>query len=174
MKRIFCLLALTLLVSLPMTAQETAAKSAERDSVYKLVFTISELTEGKRTNERQYSMLLRERRNGKIDTGNRVPVVTAVNKDQTPSFVYMDVGLKIEGTYQENKGNVDLDLDFEMSSLVQPEIQTDSTRMNPVVRSIRQRLSGMVAPGKTTVLSTLDDTASKKTFQIEVVATKLR
>lgn len=173
MKRIVYLLCLTLAIALPLDAQE-APKVSERDSAYKFVFTISELADGKRTNERQYSMILRERRTGKLDTGNRVPIVTTVKSDLPPSFVYMDVGLKIEGSYQEHKGNVDLDLEFEMSSMVQPEVQTESTRLNPVIRSIRQRLSGMVAPGKATVLSTLDDTASKKTFQIEVLATKLR
>lgn len=154
-------------------AQET--KQPERyDSAYKFTVTISELEGGKKTNERQYSMILRERQRGRIDTGNRVPVVTSVKSDQPPSYVYMDVGLNIEGSYLENKGNIDMELNLEMSSLVQPEVQTESMRANPVVRQVRERLSPMITPGKATVVSTLDDTASKKTFQIEVLATKLR
>src|SRR3954466_12033781 len=77
------------------------------DSAYKFTITISELDGGKRTNERVYSMILRERQTGKIDTGNRVPIVTSVKTDQPPSYVYMDVGLDLTGNYTENNGNVD-------------------------------------------------------------------
>jgi hypothetical protein len=157
-------------------------KKIETRPAYKFVITISELDGGKRSNSRQYTVISRELEQAQLKTGNRLPIATGSfggGVNPNPSMVntqyqYIDTGVLMDLRFTERESTLDLDLNIEVSGVVQPDVQTESTRTNPVFRSAVQRTKPVITPGKPTVVTVLDDVSTKKQLEIEVLATKVR
>src|SRR5439155_14476940 len=89
---------LVLMLVLPLAAQDANKSTQEQpkkdtlsDTAYKLVFVIYELEDGKRVNQRDYTMITRTLSNsGLLKIGTRVPVTITEKQSQ-----YTDVGLEI-------------------------------------------------------------------------------
>jgi len=183
-------LALTLGLGMGVSrAQESnSAKPAERSkplSAYHLDFSLNELENGKKINTRQYAMEVIAERSGpqdglvkdfvghgqEIKIGTRVPIEFDQGKLQ-----YLDVGTNIRCRLLEDETGLSVDTHAEVSSLV-PRSETDishSAMQDPIVRQISINATTVITPGKLTSLGTVDDPDSKRQFQLEVTATKLR
>src|SRR5438876_5368802 len=104
------------------SAQDTQ-NSYKPSGVYNIKFVVSELENGKVTNQRTYTAVVREERHGVLKTGNRVPVATGSSRDNAAniSFQYLDVGFNADFNISEREGKIDLDLSGDLSSIAPPD-----------------------------------------------------
>lgn len=170
-----------LLLPLAALAQESSkpeAKTATPVSVYRLDYVIHELDNGKRINERKYTLSIEATRGpakdwGHVRVGRRVPVAVAGTAGApSPQYTYMDVGVNLDCSLREDEGGLLLETTVEMSSVVTGgELAVPGA---PVTRQARTNSVAVLTPGKPTLIGTLDDVDSTHSYQIEVTATKLR
>jgi hypothetical protein len=173
MKKFLRLLLILGLASV-VAAQETP-KHIQK--IYKVVFVLYEVEDGKKINERTYTVPVTSvdgsPRESSITVGTRVPIVTGTTGDNTV-FQYLDVGLKIDCNVSEQDNKFIVHGEVELSSLVLPD-QGGDQRLSrqPVVRRIKQSFTTLVPPGRPTLVTTADDINSKKRMEVEVTATRL-
>ena len=159
---------------LPTAAQEPS-QPYKASGVYNIKFVVSELENGKTTNQRVYTAVVREERKGSLKTGNRVPVATGSKSSEVPmQWQYLDVGFNADFLVSEREGHIDLDFSGDLSAMVPPDPSSPTPGGNPVLRQVRQAINTSIADGKPTVIASLDDVSSKKTVQLEVTVTKVR
>jgi len=134
---------------------------------YRLEFNVREVENGKRSNSRNYMMMAEDRDWAKIRVGNRVPYQTAEKQYQ-----YTNVGFSIDCRPREQEGGVALEIIVDFST-VAPQSEA-APSFNPVFRSNRTEVQAVVALGKPTVVTSLDDVESNRHYEIEVTATKVK
>ena len=137
-----------------------------KDDVYRLSFAVHETGESRTTSTKNYSMLLRNFSKGVIRIGNKVPVQTAPGNNYT----YVDIGLNLDCRLQETDRRIGLHAEVEMSNISQDG--ESKLTGQPIIRQIKSTGDAILAPGKPTVVATLDDPATKRHYEIEVTATK--
>lgn len=174
MKKFLRLLLILGLVSL-VAAQDTPKNHVQK--IYKVVFVLYEVEDGKKINERSYTIPVTtvdgNTRDSSMTVGARVPIATGTTGDNTV-FQYLDVGLKIECNVAEQDNKFIVHGDVELSSIALPDQGTNQRLPGqPVVRRIRQTFTTLVPPGKPTVVTTSDDINSKKRTEVEITATRL-
>jgi hypothetical protein len=140
----------------------------KRESACHLEFSIIELEDGKKINVRHYSMNLtggappRE-----IKIGSRIPVESEQGK-----FQYLDIGTSIQARVYGKEDAPILDVSSEISS-VGPTDQ--GVRLGqPVVRQLVISGSTLLIYDKLIAIGAADDPNSKRQYQLEVTATKIR
>ena len=162
-------------------AQETAEKSSVPRRLaaptYKMVFSIVELQEGKKINQRDYSILVEadDHSGNKLKIGSKVPIETA-NSQGNSQYTYADVGFQLECSLAETVSNkLGLRVDLEVSNIAAPERNADprTAGSQPVFRVVTQRVRAVVTAGKPQIITSMDDVNSTKRLQVEVVATKI-
>jgi hypothetical protein len=197
MKRSFvCAIGAVLVMIAFTVAQEKNASSAapqgpssQQDvrpparETYRLEYTITEMEDGKKLNARSYSVVCEDRggtTRGVLKVGSRVPIVTGgTAHGDSPTalqaqFQYLDIGMNIIARLDVTaSGDVTLDTDMDMSSVANGEspARVDG---NPVIRQLHVSSFNAITVGKPVVISTADDVASIRQFQIQVVAKKLK
>jgi hypothetical protein len=158
-------------------AQETPKKDATEPThtqkFYKLSYLIYEVEDGKKINERSYTIPVTtdngRTRDSWMKVGTRVPVTMKENEVQ-----YLDVGLNISCNVNEQADRFIVFTDLDISSFALPEQGTDPhNSAMPVLRNIKQHFNTIVTPGKPAVVTTMDDINSKKRMQVEVTATRI-
>jgi len=135
---------------------------------YNLDFSISELEDGKKINSRQYSLKLNTNDSNEIKIGTRVPMEVKQGE-----FQYLDVGTNIWAQLREQRGQTELVVRAEVSNFAIPE-QGDKRDPHPALRQLKISGSTLLPLSKPMLMDSVDDPNSKRTFQIEVTATKLR
>jgi hypothetical protein len=182
--RRFITLMLMFLAAGALAAQQENTKppqeQAEKSSVvkrlaaptYKLVFSVFELQEGKRINQRDYSILVEadDHSGNKLKVGTKVPIETGNNQ-----FTYTDVGFELECSLAETVSNkLGLRVELGVSNFANPEQNTNPRIAGqPVFRAVTQRVRAVVTAGKPQVITSVDDVNSNKRMQVEVTATKV-
>jgi hypothetical protein len=163
----------------PKTAADQPAKKdvAEQeakppDSYYKLNLAIYELDDGKRINQREYSMI-RGTKGGPpatIRVSTRVPIYVEEKKLQ-----YIDAGLEIRCWLKEPLvGKLPVQCDINISNFVlEQQFADPKNSAGPMLRTANVGTETIVTPGKPTVIANIDDVNSKKRTQIEVTATRI-
>lgn len=158
-------------LGLLLSASAQEKKEEPTRSVYKLEFTVFELDNGKRINERSYMLHLSDadHRGASTRVGTRVPVQVGGDK----GVQYMDVGLKIDANFQSADDNsLNVIINFETSGFALPEQSTQSG--TPVLRNVSENVTAKVAYGKPTLVSSIDDVNSKRRLQLELTATRVK
>lgn len=151
-----------------------ASEAVEPGHAYRLDFTLNEIEDGKKINSRQFSMNLVAPDQSEIKIGTRVPVEIKNGEMQ-----YMDVGTNIWCRIKDRRdvtwlGNdVLLQVRSEVSNIVPPE-PGKIEPSTPPLRQLRIEASTIAVVGKPTLVGVVDDPNSKRQFQLEVTATKLR
>ena len=152
--------------------QEATAPPA--DNFYKLSFAIYELDDGKRVNQRDYSMIGRTG-SGQISARvwTRLPMYSEDKK-----VTYVNGGLEIRCSLKDAPPQkVQASCDFEISSFVLPEQAAEALRNAPggvpILRTTSTSTWAVLTPGKSAIIASIDDVNSKKRTQIEVTATRL-
>jgi hypothetical protein len=152
----------------PQVSTEKPKPEARAVSAYKLEYNIYETEGGKRVNTRSYTLVLTDNdRRGMIRTGSRVPLTMtyATGGDSRGSTVqYQDVGLTIEAKLDR----LVLTTNIEMSSIA-PEQSGQGT--NPIIRSSKADATATVMLRKPMLLASIDDSLSKRSYQVEVTVT---
>lgn len=157
--------------ALPALTQERA-KEERNANVYKLDFTVYELENGKRVNDRSYTLHATDadRRGASTRVGTRVPISSGDKGVQ-----YIDVGLRIETNIQSSDGSgINLYVSFESSGFAVPEQGQNPQAGTPVLRNVNENVTAHVALNKPTLISSVDDVNSKRRLQLEVSATKVK
>jgi len=163
------LLVISLCWSTPVSrAQEqTSAKTAvESANAYRLDFTINEMEDGKKINARQYSIDLNAGDANDLKIGTRVPVEAKQGEMQ-----YIDVGTRIWSRVKETANGITLEVRSEISNFASPDQVSHSM---PLLRQMQINASTVTIPGRPTVVGSVDDPNSRRQFQLEVTATKLK
>jgi hypothetical protein len=150
-----------------------SAEPAMTENFYKLAFTVYELEDGKRTNQRNYMMMGKPNWHASsLRIGTRVPVNTEDKKMQ-----YVDAGLDIRCDLKEQKGaKLQADCDIGISSIIPTDQVANSGTGGPsapVMRNTRTSSSSLLTLGKSAVITTVDDVNSTKRMQVELTATKV-
>ena len=160
-------LAAFLLAATSAAAQEAPAekppKAPRPVNLYRMEFVIHESEDGKLVNTRNYTQLVEEGDWSRVRAGARVPITT------DKGIQYMDVGVRIDYQLSERDAYVGLEVRMEISNFAQGQETKD-----PLLRTISSDIKTAVLPGKPTVVSSIDDTASKRRYQLEVTATKVK
>ncbi len=160
------LLAASFLPAAPAFAQDKPAEKAQKSAVYRIDFAVREKENGSTLNTRNYVMLLDDKGSGKVRAANRVPISMGDKGTQ-----YMDVGLNIDCDLRERDDDVSLRVWLEISDFAAPGQEKVSP---PLLRTIRSEVQTAVPVGKPTVVSVVDDTATKRRYELEVTATKVK
>src|SRR5216683_5051529 len=170
------LLALALVVAIGgktqlIQAQEPTPQQ-EEIVAYRLDFAINELEDGKKINTRHYSMNLSVGPGNvgpskQLKIGTRVPVEAEQGK-----FQYLDVGTNIEAQLREYKGSTSMEVRVDISNFATPDQASKGGQ--PLLRQMVISGSTLLVPGKPVVIGTVDDPNSKREFQLEVTATKIK
>ena len=147
---------------------EKPAKVEKPLSAYRLDFSVNELEDGKKINTRQYSMNLNSDGSNELKIGTRVPV-----ESKHGEFEYIDVGTSIWSKIEDRNGAVDVSVRAEISNFANPE-QTSGHDTLPLLRQLKISAGTLALLGKPTLIGSVDDPNSKRQFQLEVTATKLR
>ena len=147
--------------------KEAAATEQKPLAAYRIEFNVREIEDGKRLNSRNYMMMAEEGNWAKIRVGNRVPYQTAEKQYQ-----YTNVGFSIDCRPHEQEGGVALAIIVDFSS-VAPQAEA-APSFNPMFRSNRTEVQSIVALGKPTVVTSMDDVESNRRYEIEVTATKVK
>jgi hypothetical protein len=145
-------------------------------SDYRLDFKISEMEDGKKLNSRTYTLLIEPHETGKLRIGTRVPIQTGGQENK--QITYIDVGQNIDcqvRTESERVVGLNVDVDFTNFGMsIELRNAGGATSGNPVLQQFRVTTKTDLEIGKPTVINTFDDPSSKRTFQIEVTATRVR
>ena len=159
----------------PLFAQSAAPanKSDAHDDAaparpYRLNFALNELEEGRKINSRQYSMNLNAGDNDEIKVGTRVPVELKQGDAQ-----YLDVGTRIWCRLKESDNGLLLTVRSDISNFATLD-QLRPLNNAPLLRQFVINGSTVALPGKTTAIGSVDDPASKRTFQLEVTVLPLK
>jgi hypothetical protein len=155
------------------TKPGTSAPESSPRSAYKLDFKFFELEDGKRINERNFTLMACISEHGSLPSslriGTRVPVSSPGEKPN-----YLDVGVNIWTGLAPQAGKLAGTIRVEVTSLVPPEQGSEPRSSSaPVLRNSSFNVDTVLAPGKPQLLSSIDDVNSKKRVQVEVVATKI-
>jgi hypothetical protein len=139
----------------------------KRESATHLEFSINELEDGKKINVRHYSMNLTEGSSKDLKIGTRVPVEAEQGK-----FQYLDIGTSIHARIYGKDDAPVLDVQAEVSNLA---VSDQGTRLGqPIVRQMIISGNTILVYDKPIVVGAVDDPNSKRQYQLEVTATKMK
>lgn len=163
----------------PEARTEAVPKAEEAGRAYKLNYVISEFDAGKRTDSKEYSMVLEGSRVGRVRVGTRVPILRFANKpEEPPSVQYIDIGVNIDAnTRHVSDSAVWVRSNLNVSSVIAPTGEADKTKatsLQPVIRNFSSENEVTVPVGKPVVLFVLDEPNSRRSFQVQVTATRVR
>jgi type II secretory pathway component GspD/PulD (secretin) len=153
-----------------------AAEPSQSGNPYRLDFTLSEIESGKKINGRSYSMIaIGDGMKASLKLGKRVPVETGSAPDaKVTQFQYLDVGTSIDCRVHEVQGAVLLTIWADFSSIASEQALNPAVNGAPVIARINSDTTALAELGKPIVVAKMDDPTSKRTFELEVVATRLR
>ena len=172
------------IASVPWTAAQEAAKEGETQlkpsDSYKVVFSVSELDNGKKINSRSSTMLIRAEAVPKFTSmknlriGSRVPYSTSTGTGTVSNDIqYQDVGMNLDYRLMPmGNGDVVINTNWEYSTVAEGPEATHAT-IGPVFRQVRSQIESDVPLGKPTVLAEMDDVASTRHYVFEVKVTKI-
>jgi hypothetical protein len=140
-------------------------------SYYRLDFAVLVIEGGKTTNTRNYSLWTQA---GEGNDSRAASDIRAINEVPYTSnqIQYRSVGTQFFCTLKELEGKIRISMTAEISEVVPPEKDQDAKA--PVFHSISAKATTLLELEKPTIVSSIDDSISKRRFQIEVTATKLK
>jgi len=145
-------------------------------NVYRLDFALSEFLDGKKVNTRNYTVTVREDEMNKLRSGARYPVVTGTGeKTINTQYQYLDVGVSIDCRVVERGGYLELNAVVDSSVIEGADahgVPNPSTGLGPVIGQMKSDIRSLIRPGTPTMVSSMEDPASKRRFQLDVTATK--
>ena len=126
-------------------------------------------------------MLLDSTGKGVIRVGNRVPIVTRSFKTGQDSsnplvnmqFQYFDVGVAIDCRVRDMQGKVGLNAEIDVSTIIEHPKGAAEAPPNPTIASVRMTVSTTLNAGKLTLVASINDPMTMRTFDVEATITKV-
>lgn len=154
------------------------ARGGAGPATYKLEFTVHQFENGKKINDRSYSVIV-ERGRARDDAnkyslkaGSKVPVAVGSSSASTSQYTYMDIGMNFDCRLWGRDDDLTLQITVEVSSISTPPQQGSS--MQPTVRQAKADLVSPIAGTKPVTIASFDEVDAPRRMDIEVTATKLR
>jgi hypothetical protein len=143
-------------------------------NVYRLDFALSEFVDGKKVNTRSYTVTAREDEMNKLRAGARYPIATKTADKSITEFQYLDIGVSIDCRVVERGGYLELNAVVDSSVIEGADAHgVPSPRIDqPVIGQMKSDIRSLIRPGTPTMVSSMEDPASKRRFQLDVTATK--
>ncbi|MGA9529581.1 MAG: hypothetical protein WBS24_15810 [Terriglobales bacterium] len=157
-------------------AQNGNAAANKPLNVYRLDFVLSEFLDGKKVNTRSYTVTAREDEMNKLRSGARYPIATATADKNTTQFQYLDIGVSIDCRVVERGGYLELNAVVESSDIEGADthgVPNSTIDQSPVVGQMKSDIRSLIRPGTPTMVSSMEDPASKRRYQLDVTATKV-
>ena len=157
----------------PQPSARDMAATRKPITAYRLDFVLSEVVDGKKVNSRSYSVLAQtDGRMNKLRSGARYPVSTQ-NEQKNTQIQYLDIGVNIDSRLEEQNGEVSLYATIDSSNASWPTPDTAHTPPGqPIIIQMRSEVRAPLRPGTSTMISSMEDPASQRRFQVDVTATK--
>lgn len=137
-----------------------------RHQTYRLTYTLIDFDGTKRIGDQHYSMILVPGQRTTLKQGNKVPVVTATDKNsaiQPTQFTYIDIGMSFDATLDDASNNIRLRTKVEQSNA----IEASSNGQNPVLRQAIYEGSITLTPGKPLTIGSLDTAGTARRTEIQ-------
>lgn len=142
--------------------QEPAA--AKPAPVYKIDLVLRDTDGTTKPTLRRFTMLADEREFSRLRTGGRVPYTSGSGQ-----FNYADVGTNITFRALDRGEQVKIEYEVELSDVGRVDPETK----NPTISQHKTSGSSAIPFGKPTMISSWEDAATKRHYEIEVTATRV-
>jgi hypothetical protein len=151
---------------------------AQPPEVYKVELTMHDAADVSAKAGRKYTILIDTHGAGTFKLGSREPVATGSFQPGTggsqlavnTQFTYVDTGVNIECRLEQSDSNrLQLRTDLDISSVLPQKTPIP----NPVIGQLKLNVTALVAPGKRTIIASIDDPVSNRKFDVEALITKL-
>lgn len=134
----------------------------------RFVFTLTEFDHDKKVNSRSFEMLSRDRENSNLNTGSRVPIVSANSKDK--DIQYIDIGLVVNIEYSlRQDGRLDIAVVLNLSNIASPAGESQSFTP-PIIRQTHSAINAVIVPDTPTILNHIEDPNSGHAYELSVIA----
>ena len=157
-------------------AQKILSDVDRTRKTYRLTYTIRETDGGRQIGTQQFTLVVASGGKTTFKQGSKVPVVTGVINDGTPSansqVQYLDVGLNIDAALDAYSDGLKLKTKVEQSSVADEKSGVGA--QDPVVRQTTLEAMSTMIQGKPIVLGSLDISGSTRRQEIEVVSELVR
>jgi hypothetical protein len=167
-------------------ASTTEDLSVRPANVYRVDYVLHELENGKRTNTRNYTLMVSAapvsgvaERGGDwtgFHVGSRVPI--SMGHEQ---YQYFDLGVKINCRLKERESDLLVETSLEVNSVAAPESGSVSTTASPagapqtpVIRSLSLSSITQAVPGTAALVGSVDDVTANRRYEIEVIPAKVQ
>jgi hypothetical protein len=159
----------------PESAAQSAPAAVNKPlNAYRLDFALSEFIDGKKVNTRNYTVTAREDEMSKLRSGARYPV-TSGTMEKSTQYQYIDIGVSIDCRVVERGGYIELNAVVDSSDIEGADAhsaRTPTVGQDPVIHQMKSDIRSLIRPGTPTMVSSMEDPASKRRFQLDVTATK--
>lgn len=165
---VFAAVANAPLIAQTNSSETPSEKTAKRVSLYRVSFVFREVEDGKRINERNYSLLLEE--DGFMSSlriGDRVPI-----RFDDKNLQYADVGFNLDCRLVEKGNLLEIDTVIEFSNVASPGTVSNAPS-TPTLRQTKYHVHTLLQAGKPTLILGADQVEGKRRLEIEVVAIKV-
>jgi hypothetical protein len=158
-------------------------EAAPEGGFYRLDITMHEMEDGKTLNTRNYSISMKANKDtGAIRISHDVPITSGATPDPLAAApagpvkspfksTQKSVSVSLDCVLKEKDSNLELGLRGEISGVIPPD---QVKGYPPISRDIFLVSTAPLTPGKTTMISSVDDPGSNRQFKIEATATKLK
>lgn len=143
---------------------ETQAKEAKPVSIYRVDYAVHELEDGKRTNTRNYTLMVEADSRARLRVGNSIPLALG---EKGLQLQYKRVGLNIDCGLRERDGYLVVRTTLDTSSAA-------SSSSPPVIRDLDLEDDTKAVPGKPTLVGAIDDVTANRRYEVEVTVTKAK
>lgn len=156
-------------------AQHLIAELDRPKKVYKLIYTLTEMDNGKRIGVQHFDVVVLSGQKVLLKQGSKVPIVTGTidNQGKGPSsqFTYLDVGINIDAEVIQGGDRVTLRTKVERSSVA--EEASAFGAQDPVIRQAFVEGEVNLQDGKPLIIGSMDVVGSTRHIDIDVVAQTL-
>ena len=133
--------------------------------VYRIQLTLRDSEVGQQPTVRKFMMVIEEKEWAQVKNRLQDPILDGANQ-----FNYADVGTNITCRTFERGDQVKIDYEIEVSNVSKVDPET----RNPALHQYKTSGSSLVALDESTLISTWDDPASKRRYEIEVAPSRAR
>ena len=149
------------------SAEENLVAKSGPPHLYRVDLNLLESSDGKKVGIHSYSMVVTDRDSGSIRMGSNLPFSAAAG-----SVTRHDVGTFINCNVNEQEGVILLRTSFEVSELT--SAAASDPKLGPVTHKLSFATTSVTTSGKPATVGAAEDQVSKRRYQLDVTATRLK
>ena len=157
----------------PFPSNHSDESTSGPNTYYRLDFVIRELDGEKLVDTRNYSLWVQSGIANSTSAGSEVPYPSSSFSDTgsgtTRSISYRSIGVTISCRVKEDNEGPQLESKLNISDVLPPEQDSDP----PTFRKITLDSRALLSLGKQTTIGIVEDPASRRRYEVNVITTKL-